>query len=291
MTYPEPKREAVLMAVNFEVIPSELQQNKAFCCWRAIPGKDNRINKTPWRADGLGKLAWSNGLNLLSFDEARSLYLAGRDLPDHRSQHFAGIGYILNGSVDLVCIDLDKAIDESGEILSGAKVILERFGSYTEKSPSGRGLHIWVKSRIDGPNIPQMDLDGQKIEIFVRSHHVTLTGEVIPGYETLESRQTETEALYYKLQAIQKSKPKGKPVDATKRAKGNQDQTRAIRYVEKALEYEAQAVINEREGNRNNRLNEAAFSIGRYVGAGLISEREVERSLLRAARASGLTEE
>jgi len=280
------------MGVNFDAIPPELQQGKHFCCWRAIPDKENpaKIGKTPWRADGLGKLAWSNPANLIGFKEAKALYLTGLELPAHKGQHYTGMGYILSRDSNLVCIDLDHAINEAGDILPGAKAILEKFKSYTEKSPSGRGLHIWIKARINGPNIPQLDLDGQAVEVFVRSHHVTLTGDVLPGYEVLESRQAEAEALYYKLQSLQ-NKPKDRPTEVPKKAEGNQNQARTARYVEKALEYEAQAVRSEPEGNRNNRLNEAAFSIGRYVGAGHISEAEVERLLSRAARASGLPDD
>jgi primase-polymerase (primpol)-like protein len=280
------------MAINFDAIPEDLRQDKRLCCWRAIPDEENpaKINKIPWQPDGIRRLAWSNPANLLSFDEAKDLYLAGQSLPAHKGQHYAGIGYIINGSGDLVCIDLDHSINEAGEISPGAKVILERLKSYTEKTPSGRGLHIWIKASIDGPNIPQIELDGQAVEIFVRSHHVTLTGDVLPGYEALESRQVEAEALYYRLQAFQ-AKTKDKPKEAPRKADGNDYQKRAAKYVEKALEYEAQAVRDESEGNRNNRLNEAAFSIGRYVGAGHAFEGEVERALLRAARAAGLAED
>jgi putative DNA primase/helicase len=238
------------LAINFDAIPSEMQRGKHHCCWRAIPDEENpaKINKVPWQPDGIRRLAWSNPANLMSFEEAKALYEAGLVLPEHKGQHFAGIGYILNGSADLICIDLDGAISEAGEILPGAKAILERLKSYTEKSPSGRGLHIWIMARIDGPNIPQIDLDGQAVEIFVRSHHVTITGDVLPGYEALESRQAEAEALYYRLQVLQaKAKPKDKPAEIPKKAEGSDYQKRAARYAEKALEYEAQAVRDEPE--------------------------------------------
>ncbi len=277
-----------MMTKGFDSLPPALREGRHLCCWRAIPDKENpeKIGKVPWRVDGLGRLAWSDPANLITFEDAKALYTAGLDLPEHKGQHFAGIGYIIGSSSDLVCIDLDNSITESGEIKPEAKAILERFKSYTEKSPSGRGLHIWIKAEIEGSNIPQTVLDDQKTEIFVRSHHVTLTGDVLPGYEILASRQAETEALYYKLQIIQNSKerpidPKQKPADKD---------GRAMRYVEKALEYEAKAVRDETEGNRNNRLNEAAFSISRYARAHLISETEIERTLLKAALACGLDE-
>jgi hypothetical protein len=54
-------------------------------------------------------------------------------------------------------------VTAAGEILPGAKAILDRFKSYTEKSPSGRGLHVWVKASIDGSNVPQVKLDDQAV--------------------------------------------------------------------------------------------------------------------------------
>jgi hypothetical protein len=43
-------------------------------------------------------------------------------------------------------------------------------------------------------------------------------------------------------------------------------------------------------GQRNHRLNAAAFSLGQLVGAGLISQNTVAEQLLNAARVAGLSE-
>ena len=48
-----------------------------------------------------------------------------------------------------VGIDLDKCRNaESGVIELWAKEIIEKLNSYTEISPSGTGIHIWVKGAI-----------------------------------------------------------------------------------------------------------------------------------------------
>jgi len=272
---------------NFDAIPGDLKAGKRWCCWRAV-GEDRR--KTPWRLDGMGPLVWSNPLNLSTFEETEGAYLAGQRLPGHDGRHFAGIGYILPKDSDLVCIDLDQCISQAGEISPAARVILERFGSYTEKSPSGRGLHIWMKARIDGPNLPQTDVEGQAVEIFTRSHFVTVTGEVLPGYEILQDRQDAAESLYFRLQAT-RERPEQKPEPARVKDPLPDDYWgRAARYCERALELEASEVSREPEGNRNNRLNEAALKLAHYAGAGHLSENDVRRVLLQAARSSGLDE-
>lgn len=59
-------------------------------------------------------------------------------------------------------------------------------------------------------------------------------------------------------------------------------------YAAKALENEVSAVRDSREPGRNNRLNEAAFSIGTLVGAGELEETLAAQELYAAALACGL---
>lgn len=60
------------------------------------------------------------------------------------------------------------------------------------------------------------------------------------------------------------------------------------RYALAAMEKEAADVRGTREGERNKRLNEAAFALGQLVGAGVLSEREVWDELTSAAKACKL---
>jgi len=278
--------------VNFDPAPGRLKAEKRWCCWRNVPGKENKKpRKTPWRLDGMGALKWSNPLNFSTFEEVKAAYLAAQELPEQSGKRFAGIAYILpKDNCQLVCIDLDKCIDKAGEISPVARGILEKFGSYTEISPSGTGLHIWVKAHIDGSNLPQVDYQGQAVEIFTRSHFVTFTGVVLPGYESLQDCQDAAEAFYYRLQAA-RGKLEQKPEPARVNDPLPDDyRVRAARYCERALKLEASEVSQESEGNRNCRLNEAALKMGHYVGAGHLDKADVRRVLLRAAFSSGLDE-
>jgi len=51
-----------------------------------------------------------------------------------------GIGVVFND--DFTGVDLDNAIDDSGAIKPWAAEILKECPTYTEKSPSGTGLHL-----------------------------------------------------------------------------------------------------------------------------------------------------
>ncbi len=53
-----------------------------------------------------------------------------------------GVGYVLSVDDGLVGVDLDGCIDAGGNLAPWAAAIVETLDSYTETSPSGRGLHI-----------------------------------------------------------------------------------------------------------------------------------------------------
>jgi putative DNA primase/helicase len=64
--------------------------------------------------------------------------------------------------------------------------------------------------------------------------------------------------------------------------------SRAERYARQALRLELNNVHNSVEGNRNDTLNRAAFSMGTLIGGGCLGRVEVEEALRQAALAVGL---
>jgi len=63
---------------------------------------------------------------------------------------------------------------------------------------------------------------------------------------------------------------------------------RVTAYAQKALGEELSAVASAPEGQRNDCLNRAAFSLGQLVATGALDRRTVERALIGAAQAAGL---
>lgn len=288
--------------IQWENVPDELKNKKIWLVWRAVRTSDGKIDKIPWRPDGVGKLSWSNPLNRITFDEARELYLAGQDLPEKNGRHFAGVGFIVpersDDTMGLAVCDLDDAL-VNDKISDGALDILHQIKSYSELSPSGHGIHIISlsgnlngKSNLGRKDNQPLKYKGQNIEVFVRNHFVTFTGWRIDDYPIDVMDRTEEVCRIYSELVATKEPPKNNVT--TTQEFSDYDQ-RARRYVEKALESEADLVRAAKrptansKGSRNNTLNAAALKIGRFVPKWIGAD-EVERTLLRAAISNQMEE-
>lgn len=85
-----------------------------------------------------------------------------------------GYGFVLNGD-GIVCIDLDDCVTD-GVVDDEALAFLELLGpSYTEFSPSGRGLHVWGYSPLDKGR--RFKLGGLKVEAYPAGRFITVTGD------------------------------------------------------------------------------------------------------------------
>jgi len=88
-----------------------------------------------------------------------------------------GMGFVLHGD-GTVCIDLDKCVDEHGNISPEAQRILERFpDTYAEYSLSGHGIHIWVRTSRPLPD------DGKRtdgVEIYQNKRYIAITMDILP---------------------------------------------------------------------------------------------------------------
>lgn len=116
-----------------------------------------------------------------------------------RYQHggWDGLGFVFSAADPYAGVDLDSCRDpETGEIAPWAWQIVEQMQSYTEVSPSGRGLHILVKAALP-------DHVGRKhgaIEIYDAQRYFAVTGEHLAETPALlAERQAEMLALYATL--------------------------------------------------------------------------------------------
>jgi len=88
----------------------------------------------------------------------------------------AGLGFVFTLEAGIVGIDLDDCIDASGKIATWAGRIVQRVASYTERSPSGRGLHIFVRGALP-PGARKRGL----VEMYDSGRYFTMTGDVLEG--------------------------------------------------------------------------------------------------------------
>jgi primase-polymerase (primpol)-like protein len=93
----------------------------------------------------------------------------------------AGIGFAFSENDPYAGIDLDDCRNtETGEITPFALSIIHKLNSYTEISPSQRGVKIIVKGRL-----PEYVSEGGgkneelRIEVYDRKRYFTITGQVL----------------------------------------------------------------------------------------------------------------
>jgi putative DNA primase/helicase len=154
---------------NFDAIPSELKCLAQWCVYKLeqVNGKKTKVPYSPitgQRASTIERLTWS------TFNAAKA---ACQDL-----EIYDGICFMLAKENGIVFIDLDECIEDEGTIKPWALELVKRFNSYTERSQSGKGLHILIKGIKPGDRCKKANYP-RKIEIYSHSRQCCFTGDVI----------------------------------------------------------------------------------------------------------------
>lgn len=171
--------------VNAGAIPVELRERPQWVTWRREL-REGKTTKAPWSADGSRRASCDDPATWGAFGVATAAVEARRA---------AGIGFQITGQDPYVGIDLDHCIDAEGNVEAWAGEILVRLDSYTEVTPSGCGLHIWVRGRLPGDRRRK---DG--IEMYDRDRYLTVTGDVVQeASQSIEDRQAELEEIYREI--------------------------------------------------------------------------------------------
>ena len=164
-------------------IPEELKELRQWLGWRHEKDESGKPTKHPYILHAPGRMARSNDQKTWNtFDKALSVV-----------NRFSGLGLVLTAADSWTCIDLDHCLNKiTGIIEPWARDIVTELNSYTEISPSGEGLHIWVRGKV-------VDTKKKKgnVEIFFAGFYLTMTGHHLPGTPTtIEDRQAELDALH-----------------------------------------------------------------------------------------------
>jgi primase-polymerase (primpol)-like protein len=173
------------LAVRPDDIPPELRQLAQWVVWKYVPEVDPETGETNWdkpprRPDG--RLASSTNPQTWSpYETALAAYQAGG---------LDGLGIALDGRENadglvLVAVDLDHCTDRlSGRTEPWAQAIIDAIRSYSEISPSGTGIRIFLWAR----PLARGRKRGPK-ECYCRGRYVTVTGHHIGGTpRTVEAR-------------------------------------------------------------------------------------------------------
>jgi putative DNA primase/helicase len=198
------------------VIPTDLLSLSQWITWQAGPKKkDGKFDKHPKGNDGTGfdwqkSSQWSSFATASAFAKRRGLSGVGVVLP----AQFPDGSYLV--VMDYDGVDLQNA--ENNPRLEEIRAAHEKFNSpYIERSPSGKGLRIFLRSSVLIPQISIFNPLGGKDELFCASGKwATVTGD----YEGGEGIPDATEELLMmvsewqaQLSTSKKSSTKG---DATR---------------------------------------------------------------------------
>ncbi|MGH2558732.1 MAG: hypothetical protein ACRDJH_06685, partial [Thermomicrobiales bacterium] len=186
-----------MLALIPEDIPRELSERRQWICWdnwggpiSPITGGGSNVSpRSTWEcfegepievtAPPVDPRTWG------SFEEARA-FASQYSLP--------GIDLVLTEADPFAVVELDECRNpETGELDPWALRIVADLNSYTELSPSGRGLHIIVRG-----TLPPFDPCHRRsrLDLRDRDSYVTCTGHQLLGTpRSIQDRQAELDML------------------------------------------------------------------------------------------------
>lgn len=177
-------------------VPLELTALRQWVCWKLEDAKSGSGKKTkiPYCVE-TGSLASST--------DPATWTTYGRAVDASRG--YDGVGFVFSVDDPYCGIDLDNSIEMAGDlyrILSWANPYYLELASYSEISPSGHGLKIWVKAKFPGATGRKRNKagpNGGAVEIYDHFRYFTVTGERFGAYTTIENRQGVVDAMYAAL--------------------------------------------------------------------------------------------
>ena len=172
-------------------IPVELRERPQWVVWKLEQRPDDpKPTKVPYCASSAKRASTTDPTTWGTFEQACAALEAGG---------VNGIGYVFSPDDPYTGTDLDGCFDEGGDLHPTAAGFVACLGSYTELSPSGNGVHVFVKANLNGCSKHKTGKTPWKgdFEIYDRDRYFTVTGHHYPTTpETIESRQAEVEKVY-----------------------------------------------------------------------------------------------
>lgn len=174
-----PADEIKLPAIDF------LRQFPHWVAWQYEPDDKGEMTKVPKNPKTGGNAMSNNPMTWGSYDQASAA---------KAKNNFAGIGFMLKPDlIPLVAFDLDNCI-VNGELSDVAREIVRTIPTYTEITPSGKGLRLFGLGSLPPGGRKNTKL---KIECYDSGRFLTVTGNHLAGTpEFIERRDSEIEQVH-----------------------------------------------------------------------------------------------
>ena len=178
--------EDLIPADPYDAVPNKLKVSNSWLVYRLEPGAGTKKNKIPYDPTTRRK---ANDPSLgVPFEVAKAI-----------EKEFSGLGHYVEPPLSV--IDLDNCVDsKTGDVAPWASEIVHEVNSYTEASPSGTGLHIWVIGVKPG------DKCRKGIEIYSSKRYMTVTGIHVSSTPK-EIREVDLTSIYNRMLAGEFEEP------------------------------------------------------------------------------------
>jgi putative DNA primase/helicase len=164
-------------------IPWELRALKGWVLWKYQHDQRNHLGKPPFTPDGTDA-AESDPTTWSTFEDAYAAYRARPDL-------WSGVGFALSQHWGIVGVDLDH-VQELGHEHEADRIV-RVLDSYTERTPGGDGLRVFVRG-----TLPHGRRRRDWVEMYDSHRYLTLTGQKLPDVPaTIERRQRQLEQMFW----------------------------------------------------------------------------------------------
>lgn len=285
-------------------VPQVLQDRPQWLVWRFVrkSGQD-KPSKMPYYLNG-NLRGWPNGMPphqkgvKAVGTQAQPQVDQGHDLDRQalgtmqqavgalNSGRWDGVGFAFLPGDGLIGIDVDGAIDPiDGDMADHCQEIIDRCQSYTELSPSGKGIHVIVRGETETFKCNKVG-----VEVFCGRQFFTVTGREFGGGGDVAQISQETLSWLRVLVKGRDQLPCVANGHNAEVARNYDASKQASRYCLAALEQGVQRMRMTTSGGRNNVLNEEAFGLAQLVHTGGISESTIRGALADAARSVGLAD-
>lgn len=161
---------AQIAAPQWDAIPNFLAERPQWLLWR-YEAKEGQVKplKVPYWTTG----ARRGGTQGSEVDRNKLCTLAEARRAFERGGGYTGVGFAFLPDDGLIGIDIDGAINpETGVVTERLQAIITSVASYTEYSPSGKGVHIIVQGSTTTNKCNEIGL-----EIFCGRQYFTFTGK------------------------------------------------------------------------------------------------------------------
>ncbi len=178
--------------VNTVHVPVELRALNQWVLWRLEPSPKDpaKLTKVPYRVrrPDVGASSTDPG-QWAPYAEA----IAALD----RETSMSGVGFVVATHSGIAGVDLDHCINDRGTLEPWAAEIVTALDSYTEVTPSGRGIRVFVEARL-----PPAGRKKGNVEMYDAGRFLTVTGDHWPDAPlAIEPRTEQLAAIHAKYLA------------------------------------------------------------------------------------------